>query len=350
MKKREANFELLRIIAMLMIITLHYLDKGGILPEPVESFTAAGLTVWGLEALCVPAVNLYVLLSAYFLAEQEYRPGRVCRLWGTVLFYSLGLFFAAVLTGIVPVNTLDIYQAMNYCFPVIEEHYWFVTAYLLMYLFAPLMNQGLKQLSVKTYRQALFLLLLVLSVSASLLPVQLPTDRMGYDALWFLCLYLIGAYLRYHGCGLLSRGLCLAGYAVSCILIFSSLLFVHFMYDKTGRFAEFINRQYHYNSILCVSAAVFLLLFFQKLHIGGQRASAVICRVASTSFGVYLLHEHLTLRYLWPQLLGTERFADTLLFLPHWIVSILLVYTVGMLVDFGRQYLFRGKWFHDKKE
>ena len=42
MKQREANFELLRIVAMLMIITLHYLDKGGILPKPDAAFTTAG--------------------------------------------------------------------------------------------------------------------------------------------------------------------------------------------------------------------------------------------------------------------------------------------------------------------
>ena len=29
--KRKTNYELLRIVAMLMIIALHYLDKGGIL-------------------------------------------------------------------------------------------------------------------------------------------------------------------------------------------------------------------------------------------------------------------------------------------------------------------------------
>ncbi|MBR3637985.1 MAG: hypothetical protein IKN45_08740 [Lachnospiraceae bacterium] len=32
-KKRETNLELLRIIAMLMVISLHYLDKGNTLVE-----------------------------------------------------------------------------------------------------------------------------------------------------------------------------------------------------------------------------------------------------------------------------------------------------------------------------
>lgn len=52
MRKREANYELLRIVAMLMIITLHYLDKGGILPQPESAYTGAGLTAWVLEAFC----------------------------------------------------------------------------------------------------------------------------------------------------------------------------------------------------------------------------------------------------------------------------------------------------------
>ena len=32
-KKRMANLELLRCLAMMMVIVLHYLGKGGLLPE-----------------------------------------------------------------------------------------------------------------------------------------------------------------------------------------------------------------------------------------------------------------------------------------------------------------------------
>ena len=44
-KKRQLNYELLRIIAMLMIVSLHYLSKGGILGEPARvNMNATGYT------------------------------------------------------------------------------------------------------------------------------------------------------------------------------------------------------------------------------------------------------------------------------------------------------------------
>ncbi len=341
MKRREANFELLRIIAMLMIITLHYLDKGGILPAPQETYTAAGACAFGLEAFCVPAVNVYVLIGSYFLSGSGYRPLRALKLWGETLFYSVGIAACCLLTGLLPLSELTVYRGLSYLFPVIEEHYWFVTAYLLMLLFAPLMNETLRALPVKTYRQGLLLLFLLLSVSKSVLPVKLPTDRLGYDALWFLFLYLIGAYLRCHGETVAGRpSVFIAGYLACSLLIFGSLLAVHAFYDATGSLGDFINREYQYNSVLCLLASLCLFLAFRAARIREGRAARLICGAASASFGVYLLHEHLDIRYLWPVWAGVQSVSKTPLFFLHWFPCILTVYLIGMAVDLLRQKAF----------
>lgn len=354
MKKREAKFELLRIVAMLMIITLHYLDKGGILPKPGAEFSAAGYLAWLLEAFCVPAVNVYVLISAYFLAGSDYRPMKAAKLWIQVFFYSAGLAVLALLTGVSSWAEMDKYRLLTYLLPVVEEHYWFVTAYLLMYLLAPLMNETLRGLPKRTLEQGIGLLLLFLCLSSSILPVKLPVDRMGYDALWFLCLYLIGAYLRYHtAIGEGMPGVCIrgfAGYGLCSLLIAGSFAALHIFYEKTGSLEGFINRQYQYNSILCLAASVFLFTAFAGMRqrtgpgrwLSREKGAGLVCRIASASFGVYLIHEHLTLRYLWPRWLATGHFAENPLFLLHWLPSVLAVYGVCMLIDFIRQALFWG--------
>lgn len=345
MKKRQANFELLRVTAMLMIITLHYLDKGGILPAPGDSFGAVGTVAWLLEAFCVSAVNVYVLLGAYFLVEQDYDPMRAVRLWGQVLFYSIVIGAVCVFTGIVPMQELTLYKLLIYLMPVTQEHYWFATAYIVMLLFAPLMNRTLRELSEKTFRRAIVLLLLLFSVTNSVLPVRLPIDRMGYDALWFLVLYLIGAFLRLHGDSLkITTGVSAAGYVAGSGLIFVSMLVINAIYQRTGSLFDFINRQYHYNSILCLATSVFLLFLFRNIRIPEGRAADMIRKAASVSFGVYLIHEHMDLRYFWPKLLGTQKFSGTPLFLLHWAVTILVVYAVCGVIELLRQYLKRKVW------
>ena len=65
--KRQSNFELLRIVAMFMIIALHYLVKGNVAAPWSESRTLVNYTAWLVEAFCIVAVNCYVLLSHILL-------------------------------------------------------------------------------------------------------------------------------------------------------------------------------------------------------------------------------------------------------------------------------------------
>lgn len=84
--KRQANFELLRIVAMLMIIVLHYLNKGGLLVDYTSDRTGVNYAAHLAEAFCIVAVNCYVLLSGYFLVESAWKPERVVSLAGQILF------------------------------------------------------------------------------------------------------------------------------------------------------------------------------------------------------------------------------------------------------------------------
>ena len=71
-KDRQLNYELLRILAMLMIVCLHYLSKGGFLGVPArEQISVSGYAAWLIEAFCLVAVNVYVLISGYFGGVSE---------------------------------------------------------------------------------------------------------------------------------------------------------------------------------------------------------------------------------------------------------------------------------------
>ena len=137
-KKRQLHYELLRIAAMLMIVSLHYLSKGGLLGDPARAdMTAAGYTAWFVEAFFLVAVNVYVLISGYFGVDA--RGGmtngknvsfrevmrRPLRIWKQVLFYSVLFGCGAFVIG---AREFDLYQLFSYCFPIVTEHYWFATS------------------------------------------------------------------------------------------------------------------------------------------------------------------------------------------------------------------------------
>ena len=67
-KTRMANLELLRCIAMMMVVVLHFLGKGNILGDlAAKDLGSVGLAAWLPESFCIVAVNVYMLISGYFL-------------------------------------------------------------------------------------------------------------------------------------------------------------------------------------------------------------------------------------------------------------------------------------------
>ena len=129
--QRKLNMEVLRIVAMLMIVTLHFLDKGGILKEFTLKMGFNDNLAWVIEALCMVSVNIYVLISGYFLSESEFKVKKVLMLWLQILFYSwiLTAVFAIVTRGNFNFEN-GIYDLIPLVLPVTGNHYWFATIYI----------------------------------------------------------------------------------------------------------------------------------------------------------------------------------------------------------------------------
>lgn len=350
---REASFELLRILAMCMIIGLHYLSKGDVLVEisSTDGMNGAAVAAWIVEALCLPAVNVYVLISGYFGAKSRFRLSKIVRLWGTVVFYSLLITLLLGATGnlttaqgALAFSELTIYDWMNVVFPVVTEEYWFITAYLILYLLMPFLNAGMEKLERKEFRNILLVLLLIFCVAKSVLPMQLPTDKKGYDVLWFVCLYLLGGYFGRYGLGMFRNRLVSAVcYVVSALGITGLAFAARYLYLSKGMMADFVlnNYFYTYNHVLCLTASIGLFGLFAGMHIRRKAPAAGICLVASCTMAVYVIHEQLYMRYLWPKWFDAAAQAGKWTFLPHMLMTVLCVFAVCVAFECVRKTVVR---------
>lgn len=352
-KKRQLNYELLRVMAMLMIVCLHYLSKGGLLGDPARAdMNATGYAAWLVEALCLVAVNVYVLISGYFGVDaREHLSGgskitfrgvlkRPVKIWKQVFFYSMLFGCGALITG---VQEFDIYQFFTYCFPLVTEHYWFATCYVVLCLVMPFLNVGISYLEQRETGYLLAGLLLFFSISKTVIPMQLPWDKSGYDVLWFMVLYLTGAYLKRYGIRLVrTRARAVALYLGSAAAVFASFFVIRMIYLKTGRLGAMIHYGYTYNFLFCYTGAVGLFLAFQayKAKEGRlERFRKPIGLLSGASFGVYLIHEHINIRYAWPRWLhcGEQTGNSVVVFLCHMLVSVVCVYLVCTVIEWIRQ-------------
>lgn len=341
--KRQANFELLRIVAMLMIIVLHYLNKGGLIEPYTQDNSAVNYAAHLIEAFCIVAVNCYVLLSGYFLVESAWKPERVVSLAAQVLFYSLLIPVVLICAGVVAAGELSVYDWLNYVLPVETEHYWFATAYLIMYLFAPLLAAGVKAVERRTLQIIIGVMALFFCVWKSVVPATLATDRYGYDYGWFLFLFLIAAYIRLYGVPKLEKKRNAAIFYVGMSLgIFALTVASGILAEVLPAFAYYMDMPDTYNHILCLLSSIGLFMLFKNMKPWEGRTAEVIRRLAPYTFGVYLLHEHILIRYRWMQWFHIDAVRGSWVFIPHMIGCTAAVYAAGTAVDWVRAWVFRG--------
>lgn len=341
-EKRQANFELLRIVAMFMIIALHYLVKGGVAESFSENDTAVNYLAWLIESFCIVAVNCYILISGYFMVESAWKPGRVISLLCQVLFYALLMPVVLLIFRKISGSDMGIYDWVGCVLPFETEHYWFATSYLLLYLFAPFLAAGIRQMEKRQLQIVLGFLLCFFSVGKSMIPVRLVTDKYGYDFGWFLCLFILAGYLRKYGIPWLEKkSHAAAGYLFSCLMIFGLSFISHMLAGRIDAFSYYENMPYTYNHLLCLTGAVCLFYVFKNLKIRSVDTAGMICTLAPHTFGVYLLHEHVLVRYEWMKWLHVERVAGSFRFVLHLAGCVLMVYAAGAAVDMGRDWLFQ---------
>lgn len=336
-QKRMANLEVLRCVAMMMVVVLHYLGKGGLLPDLTAPLSAQSTVAWLLEAFCIVAVNVYMMISGYFLCESSFKLSRLLQLWLQVWLYSVGLGVLAVVTGIVPTAEISTHYYLTLLFPVSMGHYWFLTAYVFLYVLLPLLGEGLRRMTKEQFQVALVILLVVFCVLKSVLPFRLEEDSKGYDCIWYLCVFCVAAYLRRFGIPFLQKkSHALVVYLTGVVGTFGEAMLLHLFYLRTGSLELILKIPYEYNHVFPFVASVGLFGLFLDSTMKGK-ISKIAVKIAPYTLGVYLLHENLGVRYAWQKWFGTNVLHGVWQLLGWTVVAVVVVFCLGILVDYVRK-------------
>lgn len=317
--KRQAQFELLRIICMILIVASHFLGHGG-WGENMQG--ANGVFGKLLQSVFLPSVNLFVMISAYFSCASQRATinfRRIFRLWLQVEFYSLLLFTVFAATETIPFSADWLLQSL---FPFFTGKYWFFSSYAVMTVFSPFINVMLRNLTKRQHLTLCVVLLVFAGITGDAHVLDAFPTATGYNALWFCCLYAVTAYLRFYDVRLTRRQT-----AICAVLYIITLI--------AGIFISF-----HYTSVTVSLSSVFLFLVFGKIRIRSEKISSAICLVSSLTFGIYLLHDSPELRaYMYQNIFhSSELYGSKAAFL---ILTgfILLTFTVCATAEFARQRL-----------
>lgn len=340
-KKRMANLELLRCVAMMMVVVLHFLGKGRVLPDLTgENIGVFGAVAWTLETLCIVAVNVYMFISGYFLCTSSFKLSRLIQLYLQVWSYSVVFGLIGAMTGVLRETAFDTHYLLTLIFPVTMGHYWFMTAYVFLYVLLPFVGLAAGRMTKRQMQTATGLLFFVFCVAKSVLPIRLEMDGQGYDCLWYLCVFMAAAYVRRFGVKSLEKRLVgLWLYLGGCGLILAGTFALRAVYLRTGSLGMMMKMCMEYNHILPFLAAAGLFGVFRGIQIKGKMAN-LINAVAPHTLGVYLLHENLGFRYSWQSWLRADRIGSVGSLLLWTAAAVIAVFVCGIAVDILRKGIF----------
>ena len=298
-KKTQKNYgiELLRILSMFFIVILHVIGFGGIsyFCMQAEPGTAELLTHYKVMnvmlAFAYCSVNCYALISGYVSCKSKFKPSKIISLWVTVVAINLIIYLTAYIYN---PEWVAAYEFKKVFFPLINEQYWYFTAYVGLLIILPALNAAVNNIPEKQYRSMLIWMFVAFSVLTILSRKDLFKAVSGYSMLWLVLMYLAGAYFRLHFNAEKKRPFFRTGCAI--VYVISALLMAFVKFHKETELLEngagytVYAYDYQYNSVYVVICSLALFLLFVNIEVKNRIAGKVISFVSSATFGIYLIH------------------------------------------------------------
>lgn len=273
-KQRSSNFELLRIVCMLLIICGHIIM--------VHKYNEIGDSSWIIRQVvrpfCMVAVNVFVLISGYFGIKLNTK--KLWKLNWMVTFYCVVFLLMGYAVGF---HGFEARKDWMQFMPVVTKQYWFITVYFALCLVSPFLNKLVEVLDKEMYKKLLltcFALFVVLPTFAVILNFKTITLDSGYGLINFMFLYLLGRYIRLHFTSTWSKNKYLLAYFCSM----SIMAAFQILYSKLLGFD--FDALISYDTLFTFTGAVCLFLFFQQLRF----TSKFINTLAAPCLAVYVIH------------------------------------------------------------
>ena len=282
---RDSGIELLRIFAAAAVIFSHFCNVGGIFSGNLSEGSYLVMSL--IRSLTVSAVDVFVLISGYFLCTTDKRTlKKPFELIAQLILYSLVIYLALSAFGVVEFSGKGLVRQF------IPAN-WFVTLYVVLYVLSPYINAVTGRFSKKGWTVFFVVWLSLFSLIPMLLgifesfgvpiadinPYGMMGNTAGYSLVNFVTLYCVGSYLRVRK---VEERISLKAVLLTvfiCVLLLWGLRFVP-IHSAPWHIAGW------YDNIVMILMAASLFVVFKKIHL----KSVVVNRIAGASFAVFIIH------------------------------------------------------------
>lgn len=312
---RIPPLDILRIIACLMIVTMH---------APLPGSASNGLLLSSLSYLTAPGVGLFFMISGALLLPVEtetriFLQKRFSKIAVPTLIWSLTYLGIAIGTNKEPFSWKALFSI-----PFSAQGnptFWFLYTLMGLYLLAPILSHWLKAASRRELE--FYLLLWGISLCYPLLRLFLGINTSTTGILYYFTGYIgyfvLGYYLKKYPV------------RIKCLWLIPVVIFAYaapVLCKVKGISVDFYS-VFWYLSIFVVIQCAFIWRLIVSLvpEKGWPSINHVISKISLSTFGIYLVHYFIIRHVLWnwPPILAIQSYA----------LQVLVISVTAFLISLG---------------
>jgi len=320
---REANIELLRIVLMVMII-LHHLvvHARGLKHLGDRGFLVTNQTIADgfLDSFLIMAVTCFIFISGYYGIKFKSL---------TIVSLLIQTFTYCILINIIYdyfFNYISIQTISSSLFPVLKGYWWFITAYVFLYMLTPMLNVVKQKLSKFQFLYILAVLTIINYIVCFAWDVPYYGVNSGYSVISFITIYFYGFLFKEYFKPFNQSYLYFVIYLLSCLMIF-----VMFIVGLSFFNTQLAYKIFSYNNPVVLISAISFFFMFKNIQIKSQ----LILKVSPLVLGVYLFHDHRRIRILLELLYKKVESFNYNSYLSLCILS-LSIFFVAIIIEWSR--------------
>ena len=316
--ERSSNIELLRIIAMMMIVAHHFVYYGvqqNYNPNISGEILADGTMFNKIMSLSllpggVVGVAIFFLIAGYFGINSD--SIHLNKIVIPTCIYSILL--VVLILGCTNIYSFSgnkeiLKNSISSIFPVGNEVYWFITVYVILILMKPGINKIIRSLK---YRGLVFTIIFLACEYMVARQVLSPIFAIIEASLF----YIIGAFMSI--------------YKDKLIVIKKDYFMIIFIIGWIG-YVVFTNIHFIGTKVIgiCLFGGISAIGLFEYCTRLNMKNNYIINSFAILTFDVYLLHEFPLLReFIWRKMLKVDILFENKLFPIIALIAILLLYLI----------------------
>lgn len=360
-KERSYSLDILRIIAVFLILINHYIRHGFLYPVNINEEINFGY-VFTHSLIEWPGTVgnwIFMLLSGYFLIDSDFSWKKWFKIYFQIFITSVVIGSILYLTKIkiIGFEQLALYENQGFScaekmskkdlikcfFPNYFLFNWYATAYLVFFGFVPYLKKSFMKYDIKDIKS-----LIIIMGFLGLILQTIPKQKIFIpNTLFIFCFaFIVGAYIKKNQ--LFNNVKTIIFLVIGVFILISFFLYQSILCLFQSRLLNYVSittfenlRSYPISiySPLPFLCAFSLLIFFSRIHIKHKIFDTK--KIAPNLFGVYLISENpLINKFLWHKICKTDLFMYSNFIILHIIFSILFVFFICIILDKIRVFLF----------